>query len=257
MRATLPLIDPITDEFVAESLLEFSAEYFAEFMSPQRAPLHAGAFPVVLSSYRNKRGANTIYAPGVSFGQEVLAIEEYLLKNDECTDFFGYSEGCARRAAFQDVFQVTQLRRSGRGQFTRSDENHNPEQVTFGYAPVVVTTHKPVDPSDFSRGVERFEETVFSLWICQTQEGVETTVKRTRDVMIRISNISLVILGVVSMSAFLIVLYISARVSIFITVPVSQLHSWLERVNEYALYPRPDAPSFVVTHIFFTVCLFV
>jgi len=236
MRATLPLVDPVTSEFVAESLLEFSAEYIADSMGPRRTVLDklgSGAFPLVLSYERNKRGANTIFAPDISFGQEELPVEEYLLGNDGCTDTFDFGEGCSRREAFQDVLEFTELRGFGGNRFERSDENNNLEEIQFGFAPVVVTTHKPVDPSDFTSGLQRSETTVFSLWLCQSQKGAETSVARARRTMGRITTVALVILGTISAITFLVVLYISASVSMSITIPVSQLHSWIKQANRY------------------------
>ena len=228
----LPLVDSRSNEFFGETMLQFSLEVIEDILGMNRSPLESGGFHLMLAIGENAPSEDVLYAPDFDVGDDPISSQRTLLPNDECSSVFEFSQGCVNLERFQNAKQHMQTGGSALTSFTRTTPQSGlSESVSFAYAPVFVTSYRPTDASDLSRGVRAYSNPVWSIATGQTDVGLQLTFASVQSALDSAIARFVIVLVIVSVVAFAILIPISAWISMSITVPVTQLCAVVADVN--------------------------
>jgi len=222
--ASLPLIDPQTGDLVAMSSVVFTPEEIWDALREEATPLGERGLHVLVATKPELNGDDTVMSP------------ELLDHSGTCGQFANLlvdcdaSSGavCHRSDSIERLVDDMRAGKTGQSQFDRVlSESGALDKVSFTFAPVNVTSFRPVDPSNFSRGVEAFTSAVYSLGLGRSEESLRTSYE----------NLSATVgeaLGVLILSVFTgiwIILYASIQISLSIAKPVAQLCDLVHSAN--------------------------
>ena len=139
--------------------------------------------------------------------------------NDVCTVFH------------DDVASRINAGEYGYHQFQRIGPGGESETVNYNFAPISLRAFRPIDPSNFSAGMEEFESAVFSLSFGQTEWGVRDSFVSVQSKINSTLREDLIMLLVVVVLALLLVLAVSRRLALLVAHPVSELYSLVLSIN--------------------------
>lgn len=229
---TQALIDPVSGEYVGQTLVDFSSQRIVASLTQEETPVVDG-FHVLISSKPDQQGADTIVAPGFSFNgignEKTAAISEFLLSN-----------GALENGGFSEILKDMHAGGENLSSFRRFTESGDEERIYLAYAPVTVKSLQPVDPSNLSRGVKVHKSHIFTLGLGERAAGIFASFDGIEDSLQQTSNISIAVLCVVIALAFAAVLYLSSRVTMSIITPVSQLLLLTTKINRSEI--KEDLP---------------
>lgn len=238
-----PLIDTRTDEVIGISMARLQGQQLLVALSEEMTPLGVGSFRVMTAAGDRARELDVLVAPGFTFGDDPVSTSEILLPNDSC-DKFDASSSCRNVLDFSQIVEDMHAGGTDLQTFTRtSNTTGAPEMVSLTYAPVSVQSYRPIDPSDFSRGVRGYTSNVFSVALGSTEEGIALTFLSAQEALngtLRRFVMSLLIILVVSL---VVLVPVSAWISMSIAVPVTQLCQLVTHVNRYVTYHSAAGPS--------------
>lgn len=222
-------MDPRTGEYVGQVLQDFRTEPLYEALADSSDRTGTG-FPILITVVDDS-GGDTVVAPGFSLADGVSKpISEVLLPLDtKCQE----SECSSHLAQFGDIVKSMKHGDSGITTFSRKT-NFSEEIVYMSYAPVIVNSKRPVDVSDFSRGVISSDYLVYSLAFAETESVILESFEQSENNMERQIRISIGILSAVITAAALIVIYVSHRTTMSITEPMLYLLDLIRSMNRYA-----------------------
>ena len=221
-------MDPISGEYVGQTLIDFTAQSVIQSLTQEETPL-VGGFHVLLTPERDQLQSDTIVAPGFDFGgyggQKTAPIEEFIVPDGE-----------PEEGAFNEILNAMRAGGTGKREFERFTETGETETVYFSYAPVSVKSLQPVNASDFGRGVVPRTSNIFLLALAERADGVSAAFDAIEDSLQRTSTISISVLCVLIMLAFVSVLYLSSRVTASIITPVAQLLLLGTMINRFEIH---------------------
>ncbi|KAG7355713.1 hypothetical protein IV203_000399 [Nitzschia inconspicua] len=226
--ATIPIFDPSTSEHVGQTLLDFiatpiySALQDTEYLGPE-------GFSILIT-VDSGTAPETIIGPGVSEGSNSIPISDGVLPFDlNCS----MADGCEeRRSRFEAIVDSMKRGESKDAEFTRKDGNGEIEILHLAYAPVYVTSIEQVDSSDFSRGVSRANQLVYSLGILETQQQMLLPFREIENATKHQSVVAVAVLGIIIFLATVSVVYISYRLAASFSEPMIYLLGLLQEINK-------------------------
>lgn len=233
--ATSPLIDPKTGEHVGQVLQDFQPKSQFDALHQNNTQLSDGGFPILIAVRDD--GLNTILGPNFPIGQRPQSILDVVLPNDTA-DRCNTTMCQDHRTSFRHIETsmtkgISSVDGFTRGKPTTGDEgvDFSNEEVFVAYHPVEVRSLRPVDASDFARGVEPYHELIYSLGLCEPAESLfkpfrAIEVKTHRQIKRAVSMLAVMILV-----ASLFVVYISYLVTASITGPIIYLLDLIRRIN--------------------------
>jgi hypothetical protein len=225
--ATIAIIDPFTGGHVGQILLDFLAQPIYGALENNTVLTNKG-FPLLIGVIDGV--PDTVIGPGVSLDQDSIFVSEAVLTYDHsCKDKFD----CSKR--LEDFEQIVESMKRGESNvttFQRRTEDGEVETLLIAYSPVLVTSVRPLNTSDYSRGVQRTENLIYSLAFVEPEPEVlgpfedieETTKKQTK--------VAISILAVVLFAAAISVVYISHRLATSFTEPMIYLLGLIQHINK-------------------------
>lgn len=224
----MPLIHPRTGEHVGQVLYDMLSNTIFDALNERSTPLAKDGFPFLIS-LQGSPVQNAVLGPNFEIGHDPQEISQVVLPVDyECE-----SETCRQRVGkFTQIEASMKDGKSLSSSFTRTTSDGKSERVRIAYSPVKLRSVKPVDGSDFSRGIEVSENLIYSLALCETEEGLLEPFKVMESEMSRQIRWAVLVFSCVIAVAALFVIYISYLVTTSITEPMLYLLELIRRINQ-------------------------
>ena len=83
-RATLPLIDSRTNEFLGQTSVRYSEASMFDILSDEQTPLGVGSFHLMIVAGDHAETNNVLVAPDFEFGSPPVPLPSLMLPNDSC-----------------------------------------------------------------------------------------------------------------------------------------------------------------------------
>jgi hypothetical protein len=253
--STLPLQED--GEYLGQVLADFNIDPILDALTQEETPLKGNGFHVLIATTKHNFGTDTVVGPDFNLKEDLKRgskheIEESVLPHDICHDEIDLGCDNPNLVAFRKIYERMRAGMEGSTSFTRTTSNGGSEVVFWAYSPVKTFSFSPTNNSNFSSGAEHFRTTIFSLALAETQPGLYDafdSVEEDLDNTVRIATIVLVSLIT---AAFLCVLFMSARVTVSIILPVSRLLHLVTSINKQELnddIPEIEGGSCEVTKV--------
>uniref|UniRef100_A0A7S4NFJ6 Uncharacterized protein n=1 Tax=Odontella aurita TaxID=265563 RepID=A0A7S4NFJ6_9STRA len=215
----MPLIDPVTQEFVGQTLVDFMPNAIISSLSKANTELVQGGFPVLVAARADVLGHDAVIGPEFDIGDPGRHIEELVVPNDPPGHSF-YRIADDMREGKQHVESFRRTRHDG-----------SVEDIIVAFAPVNVSSFRPMNASDYARGVREYNDVIYSLGLAQPKEELLRPFKEVGDTVQRQVNICIGVLAAVITVSTAVLIYVTSRVTVSITVPILHLLGLLRNVN--------------------------
>ena len=183
------LIDPSSDEYVGQALIDFVLEDLMEILETQTA-----AHLYFLISPQALDGGDTIVGPGHEIGDPPAMIADVILPHDDVDS--------DNRKEFAEVINRMKSGMSGDTSFKRTLEDGSIESLRLSFSPVIGRAARPVDPREFAHGAEKSELHFWSYGVARLEETVRGPYHEIKEVvgesLMRMAFIYLIIASVIS-----------------------------------------------------------
>jgi hypothetical protein len=215
--ATSPLIDPSTGEHVGQVLVDFHSKSIFDALSFENTPLTDGGFPVLLA-VQGDPSKDTVLGPGFDAGDVAKEISEVVLPKD--------------LVHFRRIVELMKGGDLDSNSFIRARPNGTgADTVHIAYAPVVIKNIHPVNSSKFSSGIVASKYFIYSLGLCETEDGLLQPFLEIETEMNRKILLALLILIFGILLAAVLIIYISCLVSTSIAKPMVDLLEMIRAIN--------------------------
>ena len=227
-------MDASGQTLIGQMKKDISIEKILMVLGTNESPFDRGRRSFLMSIREDHDGSDTIYAEGFDPRTDRGAIQDTLFPNEgPCDDIFEYSKSCATKSAFQKGLSKMKAGEAGRLEVvTQAVDRMGDDAYHITYQPVTVTVMKPIDAANFSRGVEPIETTVYTMGFIQPNDSLQQAFLILRGNLDRSAQIALLVLVAIIVVSCILLLYVSAQMTISITVPVTQLLRHVERINK-------------------------
>jgi len=158
--ATAAVANPNTGEYVGQTLLDFYPEGVKHGLEGL-----GGIIPVLITPDVDATGGDTVVGPNMTSGWKSASILDLLFEHD--------GPGTPNRTYFEQNCLVPMKNgSSGLKNFWRTKQDGNTEHLIIAFAPVYQRFLLPVNPDDFSRGVEVSKVLVYSVGMIRKAEDI-------------------------------------------------------------------------------------
>ena len=229
--ASTPLIDPRTQTYVGQSLVDLIPSSIFTSLESDDTKLAPGGFPILVTSKKSVLGTDTLVGPDFSLGNsEGKAIEELILPYDElyCEE---QDPKCTAWKQFEPILTEMKEGNAGSSVFTRTGPSGAEEVIDISYAPVLVKHFRALDSSDLSRGVEREDILIYSLALAETEKGITQSFQSIEQYVKTEVNICIAVLSVLIFFSAILIIYIAYRVTSSMIRPILNLVIVVEDIN--------------------------
>ena len=229
--ASTPLIDPRTQEYVGQSLVDLIPSSIFTSLESDNTKLAPGGFPILITTKKSILGTDTLIGPNYDLGEgEGKAIEELVLRYNEI--YCDEDEAkCKAWRGFQPILNEMKEGNAGSSVFTRTGPGGEEEVVDISYAPVIVKHLRALDSSDLSRGVERENILIYSLALAETEDGITQSFQSIDSVVKTDVSICIAVLSVLIFVSAALTIYIAYRVTSSMIRPILDLLVVIEDIN--------------------------
>lgn len=255
--AVLPLRDK--ERYIGQATLDFSVVPIIEALTQEETPLSGNGFHVLISTPRYDFGTDTDTVVGPDFDlMGDLAqggkpsIEKSVLPFDVDACDNGVGVGCDNLAEFQKIVEDMRAGMSESTRFTRTTASGGSEVVFWAFSAVTLPSFSSLDNSDISRGVIEHSASIFSVALAETVPGLHDSFNSVHEELDRTVRIAIGVLATMISLALVCVVFMSARVTVSIISPVSQLLRLVTKINKRELnddFPEIYGRSSEVTKI--------
>jgi hypothetical protein len=226
---TSPLVDPLTNEHVGQTLIDFHATDIFDCLNRTNTPLALGGFPILITLERDAFGADTVIGPNFSGVNESKLIEEVVFPSSvdcdgECDDLMN---------DFPEIINSMRAGETGNGTFLMVNAEGSREKMHITYAPVKVTRLRPLNSSDFSRGVDKSHYAIYSLALVETDKSMLERFQTTEEDIDRQIRVAIAILCILIVFAACLVVYFSNHITISMVEPMYYLLELIKHINRY------------------------
>jgi hypothetical protein len=218
---SMPLIDQSTGEFVGQVLNDFMSQSIFAALSDKNTPLSKNGFPIVISVQDDGKN-NTILGPGFAVGAD---------RNDIVSVVLSPYDSMEKRRAFEDIVKSMQAGEPRSHTFLRTTTTGKTETVHIAHAPILVRSISPVNSATLADGIKVGEYLVYSLGLCETEEGLLNPFKEIERDMRQQITWALIVLSCGIVGSTLFVIYISYLLTSSITEPMLDLLDLIRRMN--------------------------
>lgn len=223
-------MDPATGEHVGQVLFDFLPTTMIRSLKDD-TPLSAGGFPILVAT-ESAYNADTVIGPNYELSDPPTAIAAKVLPFDIDCD----SEICQSNiASFNDVVSAMKGGNETVATFYRTTDK-GLEKVFMAYAPVAVRSFRPIDSSDFSRGLSASEYLIYSLALAETESGILETFRPIQEVTDKQIKIAIGVLTALLVFATVLVVYVSMRVTQSIAEPMVYLLEIIRSIRYVAAF---------------------
>lgn len=229
LSSTSPLIDPRTNSYVGQVLLDFSVTDIFNALTSSSTPLSDGGFPLLITVEGSLSGGDTVIGPGLNGSVVSLPVSEIVLPFDQDCDS---DESCRERQRKFDVIVASmKVGNISLSNFKKTRPDGGTETVYMASAPVNVDYLDPVDASNFTRGALTRTHLTYSLSLAETSQGVLEPFSAIEQEMQRQINVAIGILAAVIVVAVLATIGISYLVARSISEPMTCLLELIRLLN--------------------------
>ena len=188
--ATSPIANPETQEYVGQMLLDFFPSSLSSVFKGLDEPV---AF--VITPHDGGTGDDTVIGPDRLNSWEPAPIIDLLFQHDEESSRY-------RNDFATEILSRMKNGESGYDTFVRTTKNGSTETLKLAFEPVEARVLLPLDPSEFSRGVNRSDVLVYSVGVAYRADDFELPWQKIEDDLSddlkRLRIIYLCIIGFVS-----------------------------------------------------------
>jgi hypothetical protein len=227
--STIAIVDPITGEHVGQTLLDFLSQPIYRTLE-ENTHLGLDGFPILIA-VNDGDNPETIIGPGVSEGQDSSFISDVVLPYD-ITCAKGDSQCAERINTFNAIIDSMKNGKSDGTSFARKTSSGEVEQLHVAYSPVYVTSVRPVNSSDYSRGVTTQKIQVYALALVESEQGILMPFEQIEDTTKKQTNVAIGVLAVVIIAATLSIIYISHRLATSFSGPMIYLLDLIRYINK-------------------------
>ena len=218
------LIDPMNGEHIGQAVVDFIPDVLFKALLNE-TQISSGGFLILITPELDVLDTDTIIGPNFTLGGTGKRIEDLVFSFlnctiKECVSGFNQTVGNEMRNGTK-----------GTTNFTRTGKDGSNEMFYISYSPITVKSFKPMNSSDFSRGVEEFESLVYSLAIVQPEKSLLGPFQNVESEIKNQINITIGVLALLVSLASALLIYISSHVTMSMTVPIAHLCFFMENVN--------------------------
>jgi hypothetical protein len=219
-------MNPFTGEHVGQVLMDFLAQATYEIVEDLTYYSQKG-FPILVAVQGDT--ADTVIGPGVSLDQEPKSVAEVVLLHDiGCAD-----SDCAERIrVFQEIVDAMKKGETASRTFYRRMENGELEKLHMAYAPVSVPSVRPMNSSDFTRGIKKSDHQIYSFAIVEPEDAVLALFQEIEDMTKKQTSIAIGVLTAVIVTAALAIVYFSHRLTKSFMEPMIYLLHLIRYINK-------------------------
>ena len=240
----LPIVNK--GEFLGVNMGRVEMNDILSVLTEERTPTGPGGFHAMILAGERATTQDLLIAPGFQFGGESAAFASAMLPHDSCdgADLFENTNACQNLRDFVTIVDEMHSGESDMVTFRRTkDESGTQEKVTFAFAPVSPMSFRPIDPSNFSRGVRQYTAPIFSVALGQTEEGIAQAFVSVQEALDGTMSRSVLSAAMVALAAMVLLFPVTAYISMSIVRPVTQLCKLVSNVNQNET--TADFPHFV------------
>ena len=235
--ATSPLIDPHTGQHVGQVLNDFRSTNVANALVNETT-LATGGFSILIA-VQGSQQENAVIGPNYTVDDSKRGVASALVVDptEISVLVLPFDHGCSTALcaenleSFRMIVESMNRGEEDRTSFRRSTLDGGIETVHISYAPVNVNNPRPVDPSNFARGVEVSEYMVYSLALCETEEGIFDPFKEIERDATKQVPAAVAILAIGIFLSALFVVFVSYTVARSITEPMVILRDLIRSIN--------------------------
>jgi tetratricopeptide (TPR) repeat protein len=217
----------MSGEHIGQALIDFTSDRIFASLSDTMTPLVDG-FHVLIALKPDDKGNDVVIAPGFNFREliqiEKASIEYFVLPYGSPADKPGVSR-------FGNILTEMRSGLFGAKDFNRFDQNGEIESINIAYAPVTVTSLRPLNSTDLSRGTEKYRSQIFSLALAEKVKGLQDSVKGVGFALEKTSQVCLLVLCILIATGVLSVILLSSRVTFSIITPIAYLLALTRSIN--------------------------
>ena len=234
-RGILPLMDSRSDHLIGLSTARFSLQDFQDRLDS--TTMGPKTFKLLSHSGRDATHRDTFYVDdsqtGKRFHAEPVSLAEVVLPHDRCESVFSYNRSCEHLLNFNRAAEAMHRGASFLTQVSRTTASGEPENLRLNFGPVLLTTLRPWDESDFSRGVREYQIPVFTVTFGITEEGLRETFTSAEADMDRTLRTGFAIMIASVAAVFAILAAVSWFVAMSVAIPVAELYNAVSDINRY------------------------
>lgn len=159
--ATSPVVNPVTEVYVGQTLINFIPSAVRSMLDPL-----TDYISFVIAPETNQSSGNTVVGPDKSSGWISAPIADLLFPHDPLN---------SSRQIFFEMWILPSLNNgtSNYSEFSRINKHGDEEVFTLAFEPVYARVLLPLDPSNFSRGVNTSRILVYSVGIAAAKVAIE------------------------------------------------------------------------------------
>jgi hypothetical protein len=144
----------------------------------------------------------------------------------------GNDEQCALHLSeFEAITDAMRNGSFGVTNFSRTTEDGSIEMIYMAFAPVELKDLRPIDSSDFARGIEQSDVLVYSLGLAETEEGMLMPFRAIVDPVNETMTVAITVLSVVVFLAIALVVCLSRDVVVSISVEMLLLLELIKKIQ--------------------------
>ena len=228
--STLPLIDPSTEEYVGSVMIDFLPQRIIDSLASSNTRIGQGTdgFPILVSMDRDVSGADTVVGPEFNIKGPGKTIDEVVLLNDGPTSQL--------RVDFRE-YVLPQIK-GGKANITSFNRtgSSGEEKIHMAYAPIQTKVYEPIDPSDFSRGVNLNSSMVFALGIAIPESDLALPFTNIRESVYQDISRAFNILISLIVIAGILAITLATSITASIVNPVLKLLGLVRSINRSVRY---------------------
>jgi hypothetical protein len=225
--ATSPLIDPITGEHVGQVNVDFSSNSVFDALDKKNTVLLKGGFPILIAMEVD-RLKETVIGPGFSLGDAPIEIAKLVLSADFGCD----NDVCKENLDFFDaVLESMYLGESSTTEVRRSKQGGEIESFIMAYSPINVKSIRPVDSSDFTRGIKVSDHLVYSFALSEMVAEIKAPFLKIKNKLLARANLAMSLLVIVTCLFTLLAIYVSYIVTSSIADRMLYLLDLISSIN--------------------------
>lgn len=225
--ATSPLVDPNTGEHVGQVNVDFSSKSVFDVLDKMNTVVMKGGFPILIAIEVNDR-KETVIGPGFSLGDAPIEIAKLVLSADFGCD----SDVCKENLDFFDaIVKSMYLGESSTTEVRRSTQSGEIESFIMAYSPINVKSIRPVDSSDFARGIEVSDHLVYSFALSEMVAEIKAPFLKIKNKLVARANLAMAFLVIVTCLFTLLAIYISYIVTSSIAERMLYLLDLITSIN--------------------------
>jgi hypothetical protein len=234
------LVLPIEDEnvYLGQVSVDFSIDPILRVMNQVETPLLSGGFRVVISTKKDNSSSDILVSPNFDINETLKTGEsqtfvQYLLPYDLCDD--NIDKGCQNIEAFTDIITEMKGGNSRATSFNRTAENGEIETIFWTFAPIEVNSFRHISNANLTRGVTKFNSSVFSIGFGIPFLGLHDSHESIQQSLNSSFFLSTIILCIILTILFSILCLTCAQIIASIVIPFSRLLKFITLINEQSL----------------------